>query len=231
MIKNVIFDFADTIAEIHPKKQELVFKFFEEEYDLNIDKRKIVNNYKMLDHLMFYSSLKILSDNERYNYYKEYNKKLIMSMGLYHLSEGIETKLYEYFKYSNRKWILKPGVNAIFKRLKMHEINLGLISNFSNKLSRIIDELNLKRYINYFLASQDVGLEKPNRSFYELFLSKSSFHNSETIYVGDNYILDYLPATALGLRTYLLDEDEFFCLQDITIKSIKDVIILVKRLK
>ena len=158
MIKNIMFDFADTIAEIHPKKQDLVAQFFENEYNLNIEKRKIVNNYKILDHLMFYSSIKILSDNERCYFYKDYNKKLIMNMGLYHLSDGIEKKLYEYFKDSSRKWILKPGVNTLFEQLKMHGINIGLISNFSNKLNDIIDLFNIRPYINCLLISLPLGL-------------------------------------------------------------------------
>ena len=118
---------------------------------------------------MFYSSLKISTENERYNYYIEYNKRLIMSMGLYHLSDEIETKLYRYFEDISRKWILKPGVDTLLEKLKKREINIGLISNFSNNLNKLINLLNLSPYIKYYLASQDAGLEKPNILFYELF--------------------------------------------------------------
>lgn len=223
MIRNITFDFADTIAQIYPPKEELIFDFFKKEYQLTIDIQKIIYNYKILDHLFLYSSLKILSDNERYKFYKKYNKKLIMNMGLYHLDNGIEKNIYEFFMDSSRKWILKPGVVSLFKQLKMNQINLAIISNFSSKLSKIIDELNIKHYINYFLVSQDVGLEKPNILFYKKFLIESSFLNSETIYIGDNYILDYLPATSLGIRTYLLDENDYFCLNKMTIKNIDEV--------
>ena len=154
-----------------------------------------------------------------------------MSMGLYHLSDEIETKLYRFFKDTSRKWMLKPGVKTLLEQLKEREINIGLISNFSNNLNKLINLLNLSYYIKYSLVSQDAGLEKPNILFYELFLSKSSFNKNESFYVGDNYILDYLPATTLGLSSYLLDEDDFFFPQDITIKSISDVMMLVNKFK
>ena len=68
-----------------------------------------------------------------------------------------------------------------------------------------------------------MGLEKPDCSFYESFFEFSNYNKNETIYVGDSYLLDYLPAKRIDLDVYLLDENNLYQHIPERIKSILDI--------
>jgi FMN phosphatase YigB (HAD superfamily) len=54
--------------------------------------------------------------------------------------------------------------------------------------------------------SQTEGIEKPDPRFYRSFFDRYRIAIEDSFYVGDSYVLDFLPATGIGLKTWLLDE-------------------------
>jgi FMN phosphatase YigB (HAD superfamily) len=222
MIRNFVFDFAETIATLSPSREDILIDFLASK-GVSVQKRKVRQIYNNLDTLLSYSSVDIDNPSSRKSFYLEYNKKLFQMIGVSHLSKNIQSDYFNFFSGVEKHWVLKEGVRTLLKELKQNGLSISLISNFDSNLNEILEQLSLNDVFNHIVISQEAGLEKPDLTFYKYFLNISKYDLDKTIYIGDSYLLDYEPATEVGLLTYLLDENDFYPHLDNTFKSILDV--------
>lgn len=75
-------------------------------------------------------------------------------------------------------------------------------SNSDGTLIEELDSFGLTQFFDEIYDSSILGVEKPNRSFYELVLCSSQ--GLDSIHVGDDLINDCLAAAAAGFRQVLL---------------------------
>ena len=57
MIKNVIFDFADTIAELNPRKEDILSGSLYKKFAMRIDREYIIQAYKLINDIMHFSTI------------------------------------------------------------------------------------------------------------------------------------------------------------------------------
>lgn len=202
---HALFDFADTLAELRPGREGIVAGYVERETGIRLPADVIARSYKALDLLMHYSSVHTRTAGERADFYLDYNQRLLALLGLSHLisAEG----LFSAFGDSRKHWELKDGVHDVLRALRDRGLRIGVISNFDACLERIVsDRLGLSDMIDHLHVSQVEGLEKPDPAFYLGFFEKHGIDIGRSFYVGDSYVLDFLPATRIGLKALLLDE-------------------------
>ena len=222
-MKNYIFDFADTIAKLAPTDYQILNQFFSQELNLKVSENTLNNAITLTKHLSFYSSVSMTTRESKKQFYIDYNTNLLKTLGILHLIDN-PVKLVEYFQSFDRHWELTNDVLPLFKRIKESGAKLGIISNFDSHLIRLLNDLGVTNYLDYLYISETEGLEKPNVEFYKAYIKEFNLDVSATIYVGDNYILDYLPANQLGIKSLLLDEHHFFPKQDFIIDNLSDVL-------
>ena len=75
MIKNILFDFAETIAELKPTREDILEDFLVQK-KIKISKQKIYQVYKYIDISLPYSSVKINNIVDKNNFYLKYNRTL-----------------------------------------------------------------------------------------------------------------------------------------------------------
>jgi putative hydrolase of the HAD superfamily len=81
----------------------------------------------------------------------------------------------------------------------------GVVSNSNGTIRRILESLDLARYLDFVLDSQEVGLEKPDPRFFELALARAGVRAHEAGYIGDFYSVDVLGARRVGMQAVLMD--------------------------
>lgn len=200
-----LFDFADTLAELQPGRQDIVADYIERVSGIRIGTDTIIRAYKAVDLLMPYSSVHTRSTEQRAEFYREYNRHLLALLGVSHLAAPAD--LFAAFGERQGHWQLKLGVRDTLGELRRRGYRIGIISNFDTRLEKIIyHHLGLASTVDYLHISQSEGVEKPDPRFYRSFFERYGVDIRSSFYVGDSYILDFLPATGLGLKTWLLDE-------------------------
>jgi HAD superfamily hydrolase (TIGR01549 family) len=212
-----LFDFADTLAELQPRPQNIVGDYIESVSGIRVDKDAIIRSNKAVDLLMQYSSVRIRSTEQRAEFYREYNRHLFAMLGVTHLADP--DGLYAAFGERKAHWQLKHGVRDILDELQSRGYLIGVISNFDTHLKKLVyDHLGLASMVDYLHVSQIEGIEKPDPRFYLSFFKKYDVSIKSSFYVGDSYVLDFLPANVIGLKAWLLDEAKIYpyCLDSIT---------------
>ena len=200
-----LFDFADTLAELQPNRQDIVAAYIERVGGIRVGMDAIARAYKAVDLLMPYSSVKTTTTTQRADFYRNYNQQLFSLLGVAHRADP--SGLIAAFGETRAHWQLKPGAREMLAELRRRGYRIGIISNFDTRLEQIVhDHLGLVGTVDYLHISQTEGVEKPDPRFYRGFFERHGLAIAQAFYTGDSYVLDFLPARSLGLKTWLLDE-------------------------
>lgn len=107
---------------------------------------------------------------------------------------------------SARNWTrIAPGTTEVLDRLsKRYE--LGVISNSDGTMGRLLKAVGLSRYFRTIIDSGTVGHQKPSPEIFHAALKGMGAEARESVYVGDIYSVDYVGATAVGMKGVLIDE-------------------------
>jgi HAD superfamily hydrolase (TIGR01549 family) len=218
-----IFDFAGTLAELVPSRQKIVADYVERVSGIKLKTDVITRSYIALDLIMHYSSVSNRSIRQRNKFYLKYNRCLLDMLGLTHL---VNPKgLLSAFNEHERHWELKRGALDVLNSLHIKGYYIAIISNFDSCLDQIVyDRLKLSGIIEHLHVSQTEGVEKPSPEFYERFFQKYNIEKYKSFYVGDSYVLDFLPATSIGLKAWLFDEFNFYSDSPGRIKKLNELL-------
>lgn len=117
--------------------------------------------------------------------------------------EQIAKHLYVMFSTS-KGWEVMPGAESTLKELKQKGVKLGAISNFDDRLDKILTQLALRHYFDFVLASAVVKIAKPDAGIFEMGFKMANVKPEEALHVGDNVETDFLGARNAGCRGVLL---------------------------
>lgn len=96
---------------------------------------------------------------------------------------------------------LLPNTITILEKLKNNNYKIGLISNSSESVIKIIKQNTvLLDYIDYPLFSFDCGIIKPNKEIFLKMLYDTKILPEESLMIGDSLIDDIEPTKSLGMH-------------------------------
>lgn len=201
---NIIFDFANTLAELRPLNHELLNQYIYTRTGFHIDPKIIDNAYLNLDLIISYSSVSIRTPADRIDFFNIYNNNLLNLLGVRHLIKPED--VYVLFAETKRHWAPKPGIENHIINLFRSGHKLHILSNFDSKLESVVRShfIQTCNCFSSITASQECELEKPNPEFFNYCLEQNCLEAGDSIYIGDNYLLDYLPCQQIGLKSYII---------------------------
>jgi putative hydrolase of the HAD superfamily len=89
--------------------------------------------------------------------------------------------------------------------------NTGFIRGAS--LRKVLEALSLEQYLDFQLYSDEEGMSKPNKRFFQLMLNMidrkkhTELNLNEVVHIGDNAYADVLGARAIGIDTVLINSN------------------------
>lgn len=87
------------------------------------------------------------------------------------------------------------------------EYKLGIVSNFMvmNGIEEMLEMHQIKGLFDFIITSVAEGWKKPHQRIYEKALKVSGTGADKVVFVGDDYINDYITPKRLGMSAVLLD--------------------------
>ena len=101
-----------------------------------------------------------------------------------------------------------PEVHKILSELQNREYIVGIISNISCRLPRLLEQLGIASYFDFAIASDVFGASKPDPRIFEEALKRANVGASQAIHVGDSYEADVVGARAVGITPVLIDRED-----------------------
>jgi putative hydrolase of the HAD superfamily len=140
------------------------------------------------------------------DYYAKWNLNVLHRLGVcdrdLELAEDIDKNWFDYME-------IKPheGLHDVLEKLSAHGIKLGIITNgYESDLDKILPKISLQGFFDILVAADTIGKRKPDVDIFLYAVRKLAVSPSETVFVGDEYEIDYLGAEKAGLIPILFEE-------------------------
>ena len=105
---------------------------------------------------------------------------------------------------------VSEDVLPTLKILKESGFPLGLITNRTNSITSLLEELNLDNIFDVTFTAGEVGYWKPDPRLFQYALQIMKIESGAAVYIGDNYFADVLGARAAGLVPVLFDPNGIY---------------------
>ena len=112
--------------------------------------------------------------------------------------------LYERFAQPDA-WRVHDDVRPALERLLERDLELGIVSNWDERLRPLLNALELDRYFRVVIISQEIGFTKPSPVIFEEAARKFACPAAAILHVGDGEVEDVQGARAAGLRSVRLN--------------------------
>ncbi|XP_077430618.1 haloacid dehalogenase-like hydrolase domain-containing protein 3 [Vanacampus margaritifer] len=111
-----------------------------------------------------------------------------------------------YQNFSNAEnWEVFPDSKSTLEKCSSLKLQLGVVSNFDNRLEAILRGCGLLSHFDFLLTSEAAGVEKPHAAIFERAMRKCGVPPTSIVHVGDHYAKDYVASRSVGIHGYLLD--------------------------
>jgi putative hydrolase of the HAD superfamily len=134
-----------------------------------------------------------------------------------------------YIQNSPNRTVLVEGAIETLTYLKAR-YKLHIITNGFKEVQYLkLDNCGLMPFFEQVITSEEVGVMKPNSKVFEYALKKANASKKESVYVGDDYIVDIEGAMNTGLQTIFFNPNKkqhsLSILGDITeLQQIKNIL-------
>ncbi len=170
---------------------------------------KIKYNHKLLSETIKFP------DRTGKEFYTDFNAELLYSLGIIPTGELLD-EIFNACSYL--PWEKFDDTEA----LQGINIPIGILSNFNSSLKEQLTRIFGEVFSDIFV-SEELGIGKPTVEFYQRALDKIGVKAKDILYIGDSFKLDMEPAIQLGIRSYIIDRDNFYPNSPNTITSLFDI--------
>jgi putative hydrolase of the HAD superfamily len=118
--------------------------------------------------------------------------------------DSVRERLVDATRTSANWDVMRPGTSEALAAIG-RRYQRAVISNADGKIAELLGAVGIAHHFQTITDSGIVGCEKPDPVIFEAALRSMNARPEESLYVGDVYSVDYLGATAAGMRGVLFD--------------------------
>jgi YjjG family noncanonical pyrimidine nucleotidase len=185
-LKALFIDFNDTIVDYDKNEYLALNKLFSNELRDEVELSEVINQFRTIN----------------IELWKKYQRNEISTLALrvlrfQHLSnffnfrnspEILSTKYLELFR---KNPVIIDGAVNFLKYVKFNDIKVAIVTNgFKDTQKSRIDNLNISKYIDFLITSEDVGKPKPFKDIFHVSLEKFGLTKNHVVMIGDNVETD-----------------------------------------
>ena len=210
-IDAIIFDAGGTLIEMKPSRQEIISKVLAE-HGHKVDKKSVIKAIVKADRA-FDDDFGLLDGKDESWYWKKYDVLLLKELGI---DDGADKLMkafgdrFHQFAPKVESWVAYSDTKPVLKALKKRDFKIGMVSNATELLRRVLDSLGLAEYFEFLIISDEVGVRKPSPKIFQLAIKAAGTSPNRAVYVGDKLTVDVLGAKRAGLNAVLIDRDNAF---------------------
>jgi HAD superfamily hydrolase (TIGR01549 family) len=214
VIKAVFFDWFNTVTDFYPPRLELYSRAFKQ-FGIELAPRAIMRGILAGDRYCFEENARSPVDSrsteEQAKVYSYYPEAILADAGV-EVTEGLPFEILKIVRqqFNGDTVVLFDDVLPTLKMLKERGLILGLITNATQDKLTIHRKLGLEAYIDFAVTSQEVGADKPKPPIFLAALDRAGVKALEAIHVGDQYQLDVVGASGVGINPILIDRYDLY---------------------
>jgi putative hydrolase of the HAD superfamily len=205
-IDAVMFDAGGTLFDLKPSKAEVFHKVLRENgFDApleSVDKLIAKAERRFDEYAAAQDGI-----NEG-GFWEEYDGFVLDGLGYSgsraEFSKGLSCE-FEMMIPKLESWVEYPDSRPLLEDLRERQFRLGIISNATDLVEKVLDNLRLTEYFDSIVISDKVGVRKPKERIFLIAAERIRARPNRILYVGDRLAIDVLGAKRAGMNAVLLD--------------------------
>ncbi len=206
-IKALFFDVGKTLLRPHPSVEEVCSEVLAG-YGYNISSDELIPALMKADKAyeeQYWKDDRFwLKEVDAAKFWAGLYKLMLKEVGIDGEAKTIAENLYNTFGKASR-WRPFDDVVPAFEIMVAKGYRLGLISNWDSRLSSLMVETGLSKYLDFVISSASVGFLKPQPRIFELALERAGVEAAQALHVGDHYYADVMGARSVDILPVLID--------------------------
>ncbi len=177
----------------------------------------------------FYSRHYLGYTGNQGSFWHRYHSAALEQLGI----EDPDGKRAEYLSHGFGRegvWRAYPDAPRVCERLRAAGIRLAAVSNGPATVRDLLEQAGLLPFFDAVLASQALGIEKPDPRVFQAALEAVGVDAGEAVFVGDLYDVDVVGARAAGIVPVLIDRGGGPARDCMTVRSLEELPALVEKL-
>ena len=206
MIRGVLFDFFGTLVEYSPSR---ISQGYEKTHDI-LKARNIALSYTSFLENWVAASEEL--DSWSAEQQREYSmldvaKRFLRRIHCDPENETLANALWHSYIHEWNKGVTYIQDIAAFIARLGKAYQLGIVTNTHHAplIWHHLQRMALEHAFRTVVTSVEHGKPKPHRAIFDYALRSLGIVPSETLFIGDSYVADYLGAKGVGMHTLLID--------------------------
>ncbi|GAB3510795.1 HAD family hydrolase [Emticicia fontis] len=223
LYKHYSFDLWLTLIKSNPdfKEQRALFfhKYFNSKKKTLDEIKKIIRQVDLTCNYINEKTGKNIDSSEMYLmviYQMNDYEPVFHDLNIEWLQKEMEVLFFQYMPL-----VYSKDTSEVLDKIKQNQKStISILSNTAfiegKTLRKILPELNLSQYFDFQLYSDEEGLSKPNKAFFELMIQTTqekrqerSIQLHEILHIGDNPIADINGGLAAGIQVFQINSNNY----------------------
>ena len=207
----IVFDVGETLLHMKPTRAELFAKVLSShgfEADQSALEKAIGRTNRALD-----EEFANLEGGDESGFWKHFDDMVLHQIGFKGDLELIHRALVEEFDRVLPKvgtWVDYPETKEVLHGLRSRGFTLGVISNGSILVNKVLDNLELTKDFDFVIVSHEVGMTKPSRKIFSMAADRAGTSPNRMLYIGDRLSTDVKGAVGAGMNAILIDRADAY---------------------
>jgi REG-2-like HAD superfamily hydrolase len=210
-IDAIMFDAGGTLIDVRPSKQEIFARILSE-HDLHAKPEKIAVSMAKADRQLD-TEFAEMDGKDEPRFWQRYDDLVLADLGIKsHLKEISKdlSRSFQEIMQKTESWTEYPDVRPALERLRRRDFKVGVVSNATDLLNKVFQNLDLSRYFDFVIISDEVGVRKPSPEIFMMAAEEAGTSPSRSLYLGDKPAVDIKGATRAGMNAILVDRANAF---------------------
>ena len=206
-----LFDAGGTLFDLKPTKEEVFQRLFGAHgFDVPMEKLSAVLGTA---ERRFDEQASTLNGVSEEPFWKQYDKFVLDGVGykgdLESFSKEVSTE-FDKLIPEVKSWAEYPDARPLLDDLLDREFRLGIVSNATDLVRKVLDNLELTKYFQSIVVSEEVGVRKPDPRIFHLASKEIKAPPNRAVYIGDRFTIDVVGAKRAGMNAILLDRSDSY---------------------
>jgi len=207
----IMFDAGGVLWDLRPSHEELFAKALSAQ-GVDVVSSELRSAMARAERTMDEEFSKLVGSDET-QFWLKYDREVLKALGVEADLERFSKKLTEEFRsvaYKTESWVAYDDAIPTLEAARKRDFRVGMVSNATDLARKVLSNLDMEKYFDFVVISDEVGVRKPDPRIFRIALNKAGAAAERSLFLGDKLSTDVMGAARTGMRAILVDRNNVF---------------------
>jgi len=207
----IMFDAGGVLWDLRPSHEELFAKTLSAQ-GADVKSSELKSAMARAEREMDEEFSKLEGGDET-SFWLKYDREVLRALGIDADLERFSKELTDEFRsvaFKTESWVAYEDAIRTLEAARKRDFRMGMVSNATDLARKVLSNLDMEKYFDFVVISDEVGVRKPDPRIFRIALNKADVAAERSLFLGDKLSTDVIGAARAGMRAILVDRNNVF---------------------